>query len=247
MLKLKKKIESGAPIPIPFADEPINDEQMDLSKPEMQNIANGMTNTPMQNENQGDAPYIQYQFAPHNRPSSNQNLPPIVLELLESAMPPISSEQMNVLNYADPPMADENIQNMANKPLSEKPNIDQNMSNAEKPSQESTNSMQNMPNLSGSTQKPLMPVDSSINGHGLSKPPSKPFNSIFLYSTAPMFQTAYYNQYNSFIPYIPSAFGSPFPLNQNIPPQIYQKPMNFAPNTEKPNLTKNLIIKLGEF
>lgn len=189
-------------------------------------------------------PNIQYQFASHIRPSSNQNLPPIVLELLESAVHPILPEQMNYIS-TKPPMADNNMQSMSNEPLSEKP-IVENMSNAEKPTQEPTNAM---PNILAATQKPMMHVDSSTNAPFLTRPPvsGKPFNSIFLYSTAPLFQTAYYNQYNSFVPYIPRVFGPSFPLNQNIPPETFQKPMNSASNIEKPNLTKNVIIKLGEF
>lgn len=244
---------SGSGGNFPFGDEPINlDAQTDSPMPDMQSNMNGMMNQLMQNGQNPGNQGTGNQFASNQRPSSNyQNLPPIIQQIIDTAVPPpspILADQMNVWYY-DPtkqPNTD-NVLNMANKPSTEKPSEESNIS-SEKPSQEPAetpaSTIQTTP---VSVQKPV-PQDVNGNVIVMTHTPvsTRPVNSIFLHSSAPLFQAAYYNQYNSFIPYIPPGiYNQRFPFNQNIPPQNFNGPMNSENNSQK--LTKDIIIKVGEF
>lgn len=200
-------------------------------------------------KNSNPKPHFENQFAPHQRPSTNyQNLPPIIQQIFENAIPPpplpMMTKPMNSWNYLNK-KPNPNIET-ANQPSAESTS-DKTNGNTEESTEASQMSAQSMQNVLESAQTSA--VFPSENGNFMSGSPfpNKPVNSIFVYSTAPLFQASYFNQFNSFIPFIPSGiYNNPF--NQNASPQSINRPMKSEDeHEEKSNSVKNIIIKLGEF
>lgn len=237
--------------PFRIADQAINnDQQVDtISQSDMPINFDGIeVNMPQQNEYENNQPGEHNQFASHYRPSTNINIPPSVLEIIQADIgqpPPVLSEPVNMENpFVNKPQSfNSHLQNMVNNPLTEttETSTEQTMNNFEKPVQSSVNTMDNIP-------KPSQKPNQNGNGNGLNNEPDskKPINHAYFYSTAPMFQTAYYSQYNSFIPYSPQSFGQQIPFNQNAfnskdsGSQLLQRLTNSGRTREKPNVTKNI-------
>lgn len=223
------------PKPQPLADEGV---------PESASATNELMNVP-ENAGSSNIPSGQESSA-FNRP----DLPPIVAQILEAAAkappPPMPLGPMEQWNYNTQPSP--NNDEMIKQPTAENSiNVGEMWPDkTSQPTQLPTISITS--NVQESTLKPSPSDDLSSTESSTTKPPeaTKPFKPIAWFNTIPLYQAAYYNQYNAYIPYaVP--YGVYNSYGQNMSPQPFKKPTESIENQANSKITKNIIIKLSKF
>lgn len=187
------------PPPTSVSEDQVDEVEDDDESPSNQNNMAAHGAKPQSASSLND----QFGLYPSPNPSlANLNLPPIIMQTLEMAaaapsppFPLLSS--VNPLNFNPMQIPPSIESNAANKPAMNDPVDEQSEKHPDKSSEstEPPNSMLNTPDS-------VPTIESPTAANPMTKPAStvKQHKPLFIFGN-PLYQSAYYNQYNTFVPY----------------------------------------------
>lgn len=225
-------------------NDEIDDDDEDLSESQSNQNVRPAHGTSKPQSHASSSPNNQFGLYP-NPSIANLNLPPIIVQTLEMAAaappPPIPLlSSANPMNFDPVPMPMSNESNVVNESAHNKPALidpEQSEKHPEKPS-ESTEPPSSMLN----EQNSVPHVETPTNVNSMTKPTNtvKQYRPIYLFGS-PLYQSAYYNQYNTYIPYFL------YPFRKNIQSHT-RKNLNKSKRVRSPqksSAVKSIIINIS--